>query len=232
MTIDQNEYPPFPGFQPAAFEFLQQLAANNSRDWFKPRKSTYDDEIVWPMRCLLVEVSREAASRGLTLTADPKKAMFRIYRDTRFSKNKDPYKTSAGAVLTRTGTNKSPGGVYIHLEPDACFLGAGFWRPENDQIKRWRNAIVERGDDFLEMVSRLKASKLELENHGEALKRMPRGYEEHAGTEVEPYLKWKSFTSGRSVKDKAMQKPKFAAEVVQFAEDVYPLLEFGWAVTS
>ena len=108
------EYPPFPGFRNEAFDFFRQLAENNQRDWFKPRKATYDDEVVWPMRCLLTEASNEAAQHGLNLTANPKRALFRIYRDTRFSKNKAPYKTHAGAVLTRTGDNKSSGGVYIH----------------------------------------------------------------------------------------------------------------------
>ena len=223
-----TELPPFPGFRPEAFEFLSQLAANNSRDWFKPRKATYDDEIVWPMHCLLTDVSREAAIRGLPLTANPKRAMFRIYRDTRFSKNKDPYKTAAGAVLSQDGTSKGFGGIYIHLEPEQCFLGAGFWNPDKDRLRSWRNYMVGHSNDFMEMTERLAAVGLELQNYGEPLKRMPRGYETHAGTELEPYLKWKSFTTSRTVNDADMQKAEFTADVMRFIEETYPLLDFGW----
>lgn len=222
-----NELPPFPGFQPTAFEFLKQLAANNEREWFKARKSTYDDEVVWPMHCLLAEASREAAARGLTLTAEPKKAMFRLYRDTRFSKNKAPYKTSAGAVLSRSGTHKSSGAVYIHLQPGECFLGAGFWHPENDTLRSWRTHMAHHQEEFLTMVNKLAESNLEVKSD-DALKRMPRGFEDYAGAEIEPYLKWKSYTTGRSVKDKDLQKPSFIDEVVRFMEEVYPLLTFGW----
>ena len=226
-----DELPPFPGFQPAAFEFLQQLAANNERDWFKPRKSTYDDEIVWPMHCLLAEASREAAARSLPLMAEPKKAMFRLYRDTRFSNNKAPYKTSAGAVLSRNGTSKSSGSVYIHLQPGECFLAAGFWHPDNDTLRAWRTFMANHQEEFLSMVNRLAGSKLEVKSE-ESLKRLPRGFEEYAGSEIEPYLKWKSYTVGRSVKDKDLQKPSFTDEVVRFMEEAYPLLEFGWATEA
>lgn len=223
-----NELPPFPGFQPAAFAFLRDLAANNARDWFKPRKSIYDDEIVWPMHCLLAEVAREAAARGIPLTAEPKKALFRIYRDTRFSKNKDPYKTSAGAVLSRDGTTKSFGGLYIHLQPGECFLAAGFWHPDNDRLRAWRTYMAAHPAEFLEMKQRLAAAGLELDHYDDALKRLPRGFEDHAGSDIEPYLKWKSFTASRRVDDRALQTPAFAGDVVQFMEDSYPLLRYGW----
>ncbi|MEM8484833.1 MAG: DUF2461 domain-containing protein [Bacteroidota bacterium] len=227
----QEELPPFPGFQPAAFTFLKNLAANNEREWFKARKATYDDEIVWPMHCLLIEAAREAAGRGLQLTAQPKKAMFRIYRDTRFSKNKAPYKTASGAVLSRDGTRKSPGGVYVHLEPGQCFLAAGFWHPENDALRAFRAAMANQPDDFLAMVEQTAKAGLEVESD-EQLKRMPRGYEEHADTPIAPYLKWKSFTIAKPVKDKAMQTPAFMEEVVDFMGNVHPLLQYGWKITG
>lgn len=222
-----NELPPFPGFRPEAFQFLRDLAANNEREWFKARKSVYDDEIVWPMQCLLAEAAREATLKGLNLTADPKKAMFRIYRDTRFSKNKAPYKTSAGAVLSRDGTRKSFGGVYVHLQPENCFLAAGFWHPDNDRLRKWRAHMASNPEAFLSMNEALKASKLELETD-DALKRMPRGFEEFDDSDLGPYLKWKSYTTSKKITEKQMQKPAFIDEVVAFMDAVYPLLEYGW----
>lgn len=226
-----HELPPFPGFQQEAFDFLTQLAAHNDRDWFKPRKSTFDDEIIWPMQCLLAEASREAANNNLNLTANPKKSIFRIYRDTRFSKNKDPYKTSVGAVLSKDGTHKTMGGVYIHLEPGKCFLAAGFWHPDNNVLRAWRARMADQPGPFMEVLHQLKDKGLDLESD-ESLKRIPRGFEAHKDTEIEPYLKWKSYTTSRAYKDKDLKSPSFAGEVVTFAQDVYPLLLYGWDVAG
>ena len=99
--------PPFPGFREEAFAFLRDLRQHNERDWFKPRKATYDDELLWPARCLIGELAEALPRAGVPLTGTPKKAPFRIYRDTRFSKNKDPYKTHLGLVLSRDGTKKA-----------------------------------------------------------------------------------------------------------------------------
>ena len=226
-----EDYPPFPGFRDEAFDFLRQLAANNERDWFKPRKSTYDDELVFPMRCLLAEAAREAMSRNINLTSDPKKGIFRIYRDTRFSKNKAPYKTTCGAVLSPDGSTKSKGGFYIHLQPDNCFLGAGFWHPPNDVLRLWRSYMASHPEEFLKMYHALRAKDLDIDPD-EKLKRMPRGYEEHADSEVADFLKFKSFTTGRSFTNEQFQDRSLIDHVTTMMEDVNPLLEFGWKVTS
>ena len=176
-----------------------------------------------------MEAAREAAGRGLNLTAQPKKAMFRIYRDTRFSKNKAPYKTAAGAVLSRDGTHKSSGVVYIHIEPEQCFLGAGFWRPPNDFLRALRSRMAENPDDFLGMIDKVASADLKVQSD-EQLKRMPRGYEDFAEEPIAPYLKWKSFTVSLPIKDKAMQTPEFINEVTTFMANVYPLLQYGWEV--
>ena len=226
-----HHLPPFPGFRPAAFQFLRDLAANNEREWFKPRKSIYDDEIVWPMQCLLADVSREATLHDLDLTADPKKAIFRIYRDTRFSKNKAPYKTTAGAVLSKDGTRKSFGGVYVHLEPANCFLAAGFWHPENDRLRGWRAHMASNPEAFLNMKDALAREHLALQSD-ESLKRMPRGYEDFQDSDIATYLKWKSFTTSKEIPEAALQKSDFTGEVVAFMMAVYPLLEYGWQTAA
>ena len=223
------EFPPFPGFRPEAFDFLKQLKVNNSRDWFKPRKATFDDEIVWPMRCLLNEASQEAMSQSMNLTSDPKKGIFRIYRDTRFSQNKDPYKTSCGAVLSRDGTTKSFGGVYVHLEPGQCFLAAGFWHPPSDLIRAWRAYMVDHADQFMATHDALAAQDLAI-NSDEMLKRMPRGYEDYAEAAIAPFLKHKSFTTSRAFEDAEFQGQALVNHLVTMMKDVYPLLEYGWAV--
>ena len=224
-----DDYPPFPGFRKEAFEFLTQLAANNERDWFKARKSIYDDEIVFPMRCLLAEASKEAMGRNLDLMGNPKKGMFRIYRDTRFSKNKDPYKTSCGAVVSRDGTTKSYGGIYIHLQPDNCFLASGFWSPETNFLRAWRAYMAEDPRHFLDITQALDDKGLSIQPH-DSLKRIPRGYEDHAGTEIESYLKFKGFTTSREFKNADFQDRSLIDHVVRKMEDCYPLLQYGWDV--
>ena len=231
-----HDFPPFPGFRPEAFDFLRQLAQNNERDWFKPRKETYDDEVLWPMRCLVADASRQAAALGLPLTGDPKRSLFRIYRDIRFSKNKNPYKTHAGAVLSRSGERRDNGVVYIHVEPGKAFIAGGFWRPETSLLRAWRARMAEAPALFLEMTRRLDTAGLALDYGQDTLKRMPRGFENLADTEVAHYLRWKSFIVSRTVSDEALQSPDFTQALVQMMHDALPLLEYGWqlegAVTS
>jgi uncharacterized protein (TIGR02453 family) len=225
-----HDLPPFPGFRDEAFTFLKQLKQNNERDWFKPRKETFEDEVLWPLRCLVADASRQAAFEDLPLTGDPKKSLFRIYRDTRFSKNKLPYKTHASAVLSRSGSNKDNGVVYIHVEPGASFIGGGYWRPDNDLLRPWRNQMAQHPVGFLEVVRKLEAAGLELDNDRDKLKRMPRGFENQAESDMADYLRWKSFVVTRSVPDEALQSPAFTDQVIATAKDMLPLLAYGWDV--
>lgn len=224
------DFPPFPGFRPQAFDFLRDLAANNERDWFKPRKSTYEDEVLWPMQCLIGDCSRRAAEQDLPLSGDPKKSIFRIYRDTRFSKDKSPYKTSCGAFLSPAGAKDSiAGGLYIHFQPGRSFLGAGFWHPEPQFLNRWRARMTQDPDAFLDVAHSLAVCGLKFSQE-DTLKRLPRGYEAYAEHELADYLRLKSYTVSRPASDADMQRPEFADAVIDMARDVRPLLEYGWQI--
>lgn len=220
--------PPFPGFRPEAFAFLRDLKEHNERDWFKPRKETYDDELLWPTRCLVGSLADEARRRGLPITADPDRAVFRIYRDTRFSKDKRPYKTHVGAWLTRSGAKDEPGGVYVHVEPGACFVAAGYWQPETKLLGRFRARIAGEPDAFLRLAASLEGAGLTFETD-EGLKRLPRGYEAHAESPVAAYLRWKSYLATRKISDAALATPAFVDEALAFVEAARPLLDFGHA---
>lgn len=218
--------PPFPGFTPAAFQFLRDLKANNDRAWFKPRKETFDDELVWPLQCLVQEVASEAQRRGLPLAGDPQRSLFRIYRDTRFSKNKQPYKTHVSAYLSPTGDKEAQGGVYVHVEPDRCFLASGFWHPESAFLRRWRSHLAEHPDRYEALVHELSAHGLAFDEE-DALKRMPRGFEAHADGPLADALRLKSFTVSRPVADADLMTPQFTEQVMRFAEEVQPLVRYG-----
>jgi len=221
------DFPPFPGLRTEAFDFLRDLAQNNNREWFKSRKSLFDDEVVWPLRCLLNDAALEASGRGLPFRADPKRGLFRIYRDIRFSKNKDPYKTHAGAVISRSGDHKSNGVVYIHVQPEQSFLAAGFWHPETKLLRAWRARMAADPGTFAGIAEALMRHGLPLEKT-DTLKRMPRGFENYSDDEIAPMLKLKSFVVIRKVSDSALCSPNFTGAVLEMAELSLPLLTFGW----
>lgn len=220
------EFPPFPGFRPQAFAFLRDLAKNNERDWFKERKSVFDDELKWPLQCLVVDAARRCQSAGIQLVGDPKKSLFRIYRDTRFSKNKAPYKTHVAAVLSENGTTKEQGGIYIHIEPRNCFMASGVWNPDGKMLGQLRSKIAAKPQDFLGLVEYLEEKGIPLQQHGDGLKRMPRGFEDHLDSDVADFLKWKSYIVVRKFAQKELSSSGFVDEVVRFGRDVGPLNEY------
>ncbi|MCB0719964.1 MAG: DUF2461 domain-containing protein [Bacteroidetes bacterium] len=217
------EFPPFPGFRSQAFSFLKDLKEHNDRDWFNERKSVFEDELKWPMQCLVVDASRRFASEGIELTGDPKKSLFRIYRDTRFSKNKAPYKTHVAAVLSESGSTKEQGGVYIHVEPRNCFAASGFWDPDSKHLGQIRTRIAQNPGAFLELADHFESLGIPLTQRSEGLKRMPRGFEDYTDSEIADYLKWKSFIVVRSFTQKQLSTPDFTDEIVRFARDIKPL---------
>jgi uncharacterized protein (TIGR02453 family) len=221
--------PPFPGFRPEAFRFLRQLRKNNDRAWFKPRKGTYEDELMWPMQCLVAELGRELPARGVPLAGDPARALFRIYRDTRFSANKDPYKTYVAAYLSRSGDRKEDGGLYVHVGHDECFFGSGFWNSDKALVSRWRERLASAPGEFLDAVATLEEAGLEVRMQ-DPLKRMPRGYEPAADSPAAEYLKAKGLFATRNFTQEEAGSPELAATIADTAVATLPLLRWGWAL--
>ncbi len=219
----------FAGFRPAAFAFLDGLRNNNNSAWFKPRKSIYEDEVLAPFRDLISAVGAALCRARLPLVGDPKRGIFRIYRDVRFSPDKRLYKTHAGAVLTRSGSKRDPGLLYLHVEPGASMAAAGFWHPESDLLHRLRHAILDDPEEFLMIADGLAAAGCPIASD-ERLSRPPRGFEAARGTRAAEYVGWKSFTVHTPVSDGEMQSPAVVDHIVDFARTVLPLLEWGWAV--
>jgi len=218
----------FAGFGSGAFEFLDELAGIQSRDWFQAHKADYEREVKAPMQALVADLSAALAARKLPLKGDPKRAMFRIHRDVRFSKDKRPYKTNAGATLTRDGGKLSPGLLYVHLDPAGCFTAAGFYRPDAVALKTLRQAVVARRKTFDKGLAELGAAELAL-GGDDVLKRAPRGFEDVDDAEVLEVIKHKSFIVRRSLTVAEMADAGLVERVVDFAEAALPLLRFGWA---
>ena len=221
----------FTGFRPAAFAFFRELQDNNDPAWFKPRKALYEAEVLAPFRELIAAVGDALGQAGLPLAGDPRRGIFRIYRDVRFSPDKRLYKTHAGAVLTRSGGRRDPGVLYIHVAPGESMVAVGFWHPEAALLARLRRAVLADPDGFMAIVDRFTAAGCPLSSD-DKLSRPPRGFEAAKGTPVAEYVCWKSFTAHRMLSDSDMQSPKLVDRIVDFARTVLPLLEWGWAAVD
>lgn len=219
----------FTGFPEAGLRFLRALAANNDAAWFKPRREEYEATVRGPMLALLADVLTLAAARKLPLSGDPAKAIFRIYRDVRFSRDKRPYKTHCGASLTRNGKRLAPGLFYIHIEPGACFTGAGFWHPEPADLDRLRQRILTWPDRFLDVVRALDAGGMPIEPDDDAARRLPRGCEAGKGTDVESFLKHRNLIARCPLRDDDVRDPGLPLLLLDRYQTALPLLEFGTA---
>ena len=164
----------------ALFDFLRDLRENNDREWFQANKGRYLAEVRDPMLDFIGAFAAPLAEISPHFVADPRPnggSLFRIYRDTRFSRDKTPYKTNAGAHFRHAaGKDAHAPGFYLHLEPGMCFAGCGVWRPDGPTVTKIREAIdVERDAWTRVTTARDFTETFELE--GDSLKRPPRGYE-------------------------------------------------------
>ena len=214
----------FAGFPPETMTFLSGLAANNDKAWFTAHKADYERHVLAPFRLLLAEVISGLAARGIPITGDPVKSIFRIYRDVRFSADKTPYKTHAGAALTRDGIKSGVGVIYIHIDPTGCFVASGFYHPDKDQLGALREAIYTEPQRFLDLQAEMAAAGLSFDTE-DSLSRQPRGFEEASDPAILAALRLKSFVVRKAVAPGA----GMVGEVLGFAEAAHGLLRFGWA---
>ena len=150
-------------FTPATLRFFKQLAANNNKEWFEAHRDDYENNVRAPMRELIEELDVRFARFAPEIGGDPKRSMFRINRDIRFSKDKSPYKTNAGCWFHHRSASRKVGseadkgsaGFYFHLQPGESFIGGGVWMPPRPQLNKVRDAIAERPQTFIRMVESL-----------------------------------------------------------------------------
>ena len=181
----------FQGFGADALPFFKALAFHQSREWFEANRATYESAVKGPMGDLVEDVSERLAEAKIPIKGDRKSSVFRIHRDVRFSKNKDPYKTNAGVVLTRSGGKNEPGLLYFHLSPEECFFAAGFYHPESGQLGRLRGSAARAPKVFKAMTAKLGKMGLALSEE-DSLKRAPRGFEAIDDAEIAAAIRLKS----------------------------------------
>ena len=219
--------PPFTGFPPDALAFFRELTANNERAWFNANKARYETTVRDPLISLAADLSARLAKAKLPLRADAKKTMFRIHRDVRFSKDKSPYKTHAGAVLSRNGEKMAPGSLYIHVDPAGSMVVAGFYRPEPPVLAKLRHAVANDPAAWGKVAAALKSAGFALETQ-DTLARPPKGFEDAPATVAET-LKLKSWYVEQDLTAAEIGSAALIETLAAFAGKVTPLLQFGWA---
>jgi len=205
--------------------FLQDLAANNNREWFAANKKRYETAKKELNDFLEVLISDLAKTDSSLKDLRPKDCMFRIFRDVRFSKNKDPYKTNMGAVIAPGGRKSNKGCYYLHIDPTGSFLAGGMYMPEPDKLKLIRQEIDYNLDAFEKLIHAQSFQKLfgELNDNGR-LKTTPKGYD--AANPAIEYLRNKSFTVSHAFSAEEITKTNFESFCLSTFAEIRPLNEF------
>jgi uncharacterized protein (TIGR02453 family) len=230
MATSPDEAQAFDGFSPDALQFMADLADNNSRDWFKPRKAEYERLVKQPLEALCVALAAQFEERGLPLQADPKRSPFRIYRDVRFSKDKSPYKTWQGAdfpwVDSDADEQRPRGAVggYFHFAPGDIFVGGGMWRPERARLAAFREKVDRDPNAVLKAVEDDRFRSVFATVTGESLTRNPKGFpKDHPY----PYLlRLKEVVFSRRLSDKDVLSRKLPETIANDLEAARPVLLF------
>lgn len=209
---------------PKTFDFLKKLTKNNNREWFNENKSLYTDS-QQNMIGFLEELIKEMGGFDEELSKiDAKKSLFRIYRDTRFSKDKAPYKTNFGASLGM-GKGSQKGGYYLHLEPGKSFLAGGIYMPESAVLKTVRKEISLYGDDFLKILNDKDFKKhFPGLDQDDKLVKVPQGFEKE--DPMADYLKLKSFIVVYNLKDEEVLDKNAVKNIAKIFEVMKPLNDF------
>ena len=181
----------FSGFSPKAFKFFEELTNNQNRVWFLEHRSDYEEYVREPMKSFTEALSESLANKEIPIWGDPKRSLFRINRDARFSKDKHPYNIHASGLFTRTGDKHSPGVLYFRLDPLGIRCAAGYLQPEAHILKKLRRGILDNPAAWISLEKSLKRKGYELD-YSYTLTRIPRGFE-NVSVEVERAIKLKGW---------------------------------------
>lgn len=218
----------FPGFPEDLFGFLDDLSRNNNREWFTRNRDRYQQSVVEPVCEFIMAMGARLSRISNNFVADPRPnggSMFRIYRDTRFTKDKRPYKENVGCQFRHVaGRSAHAPGFYVHLQPGEVFVGGGIWAPENPVLEKIRETIVRRPDSWKKVLDSVHGGNGLYSMEGERLKRPPKGYDaDHRFIED---IKRKSFFVMRDVDQERATGPEFIEITEHAFVRAAPLVEF------
>jgi len=216
----------FPGFPKEGIAFLQALKENNDREWFTPRKSVFEEQVKAPMVALVEAVNGELASFAPEYLTEPSKAVYRIYRDTRFSNDKTPYKTHIAGNLHKRGADKhAAGGFYFSVGADQIEIAAGVYMPGPEELLRLRQHISANFDEFSKLLSDKAVTKLVGPLQGDSLARPPKGFA--ADDPAIDWVKRKQWYYYKTDLDLGIaMTPKLLPEIVKRLKAMTPMVFF------
>ncbi|GMV08022.1 MAG: TIGR02453 family protein [Gemmatimonadota bacterium] len=199
-------------FTAETFRFLKQLAKNNDRDWFAANKPRYEEHVKEPALRLIQDFAPHLAELSPHFHAGPR-SLFRIHRDTRFAKDKSPYKTHTGIHFRHdTAKDAHAPGYYFHIQPGEVFLGMGLWHPDAPTLRKIRDHIVEKPAAWKKACKGKKFTGMFVQE-GDRLSRVPRGYDpEHPMADE---LMWKDHFGLRQVDDDFVTSPHLPRELAR-----------------
>ncbi len=219
--------PKFSGFPVETLKFLEELERHNNREWFQANKPRYEAVVLEPALDFIATMSPKIQALSDHFVAIPKRvggSLMRVYRDTRFGKNKTPYKTNIGIQFRHEfAKDVHAPGYYMHIDNTGCFLAVGIWRPESSALANVRERIATRPADW-KKARDARAFKSTFEFGGESLKRPPRGYNEES-----PHLedlKRKDFIASANFAATEINDPGFVNTVARTFKKATPFMQF------
>ena len=213
--------------QASTLKFLKDLKKNNSKEWFEKNRKQYESA-KQNFNELTQEIILSFGKIDSTIAhLEPKKCVFRINRDVRFSKDKSPYKTNMGLFLSKSGKNATHAGYYFHLEPGECFIGGGLYMPMPDILAKVRQEIDYNWREFNKIITNKKfiSNFKELDKSKEfTLTRPPKGYD--VNNPAIEFIKMKTWIAGKKINDEELLDKKIVKNMVGSFEALKPTIDF------
>jgi uncharacterized protein (TIGR02453 family) len=216
----------FPGFPKEGIAFLRALKKNNQREWFTPRKADFEATVRQPTIDLVAAIHREMMRFAPQYVGEPAKCVYRIYRDTRFSRDKTPYKTFTSALLIRSGFDKYTGSAafYFAISPENIEVAGGIYTPDRHVLLAVRQHIADNYKQFRATYSSPRVKRLLGDLQGESVSRVPKGFDpEHPAADL---LRRKHYLLDTKLDAKIATTPKLFTELVARLEAMMPFVDF------
>jgi uncharacterized protein (TIGR02453 family) len=213
-----------PYFRPEGLKFLRNLARHNDREWFTPRKAEFEALLKEPMLAVVRRITDAMMDFAPNHVRPAEKSLFRIYRDTRFSNDKRPYKTHVAAWWTHTGLDKTSGaGYYFHVSAKEVIVAAGSYMPEKEQLAAIRSWLLDHHEEFRKLLARPAVRKAFTEFEGNALTRPPKGFPaDHAAMDLVRCRQW---GLSATLPAETALDPKLASTIIRYFKLAAPVVD-------
>ena len=215
----------FQGFPASGIEFLRELKKHNNREWFTPKLSLYKERVRTPMLDLVQTVHVAMLGFAPAYVGEPERCLYRVYRDTRFSKDKTPYKTHAAAQFWRNSLDKNTGaGFYFAISPEEVAIGGGIYMPSPESLRLLRQHVATDESGFRATFETKRIRRLMGELKGEQATRVPRGFD--ADDPAADLLRYKRFFLYTTLSPEIVTTPRLVREITSRFEAMTPFVEF------